>query len=438
MSKILMRAGCSPYEELSYERLSHVMGANLGNLVYANSIYRALTVDDSTDVVPTRYKFSYTDKEMAAINSGYDALVLPFADAIRHNFIHEFKSLTKLVRKLTIPCVVIGVGIRAPYEPGKSSDPQLDRAARQFFRAVLDKSAKIGVRGQITADYLKALGFREEADFTVTGCPSMYTWGDALDVRDSWKKVADGSPDARISFNMSQGSTPAHIRFIRENAAFFYDAVYLPQREEELRLMYAGVPFSLPAAEGFPMTLEDELYQNGNVRMYGDAASWLSFLKTRDLSFGTRMHGNITAVLAGTPALFCPFDARTRELADYHGFAFLAPEEIENRPDLRDVAAKKDFRGILKCHRRNFEHYVDFLNENGLSHIYGTESCVRETSHDRKVAAVRHLPPLLPITQVSGAEAARRLTRYHEGAFDRKTTLMHELKSTVKQVIGRK
>ena len=53
MSKILMRAGCSPYEELSYERLSHVMGANLGNLVYANSIYRALTVDDSAETYPT-------------------------------------------------------------------------------------------------------------------------------------------------------------------------------------------------------------------------------------------------------------------------------------------------------------------------------------------------------------------------------------------------
>lgn len=46
-----------------------------------------------------------------------------------------------------------------------------DEDVKEFIKAVLDRSAKVGIRGEITASYLKRLGFREEIDFTVMGCP---------------------------------------------------------------------------------------------------------------------------------------------------------------------------------------------------------------------------------------------------------------------------
>ena len=437
--KYLIRAGLSPYRSVSYERLRHRMGDNLGNLVYANSIFRALSVNDEDELVPTRYRFAFSKQEAARIDEEYDAVILPFADAIRHDFIREFLSLASLIKKLHIPVIVLGIGIRAPYEPGRSEDPLLDMAAKTFFGAVLEHSAKIGVRGEFTGEYLKRLGFKEEKDYTVIGCPSMYTWGEALEVRDSWKKLLEDPSSARISFNMSQGSTAAHIRFIRENAARFKEAVYLPQRGEELELMYAGVPFALHAAPGFPTTLADPLYQSGDVRMYGSVSSWFSFLKTRDFSFGTRMHGNIAALLAGTPALFCPFDARTRELVTYHSLPHFTPEELEaeadghSAADLLSAVAKKDFHSFRAGHPRNFAHYVDFLDENGLAHIYHGENA--ETPHDRKAAAAAQLPPLIPITRADRPEIARRLSRFHEGAFVKKTTLLHEAKETAKKIL---
>ena len=451
MARILMRAGGTPYEEVPYEMLPRVMGENLGNLVYANSIYRALMVDKDTEIVPTRYRFHYTDEEAAKIDEEYDALVLPFADAIRPGFAREFHELAKLIRRIHIPAVVIGCGLRDTYEPGGERDIILDYAAKEFFRAVLGRSALIGVRGQITADYLKRLGFAEERDYTVIGCPSMYTWGEVPRVRDTWKKVLVGC-DAAVSFNLSQGSTKEHIRFVRETAKRFRDAVYLPQRGEELRLMYAGVPFSLPASEGFPMTLKDPLYLNGSARMYGDVYSWLEFLKSRDLSFGTRMHGNLAAVLAGTPALFCPFDARTRELVEYHALPHLTPEEVFAASwvradgtvvmkDFGKLIGHIDFESHLKAHSGHFAHYVDFLKKNDLRTIYTSESfgtAEGETLHDRKVRGIRHLPPLRPILEADGAETARRLTRFHEGVFAKKTTLRHEVKQNIKKMIGRR
>ncbi|WP_353853509.1 polysaccharide pyruvyl transferase family protein [Tetragenococcus halophilus] len=43
-----------------------------------------------------------------------------------------------------------------------------------------------------------------------------------------------------------------------------------------------------------------------------NAKSWIDFLKKPDLAVGSRLHGNITATIAGTPSLLIPKDARMR------------------------------------------------------------------------------------------------------------------------------
>lgn len=43
--------------------------------------------------------------------------IIPLANAFREDFVEELRNLTKLIRKLKIPCVVIGVGVQADYEP---------------------------------------------------------------------------------------------------------------------------------------------------------------------------------------------------------------------------------------------------------------------------------------------------------------------------------
>ena len=108
------------------------------------------------------------------------------ADAVRADFVREMKGLTKLVKSLKIPCFVIGIGVRAPYEPEVDFSYSFDDVVREFLKAVLEKSAIIGVRGWITADYLSRLGFKEERDFTIIGCPSMYTFGgNGIKIRES-------------------------------------------------------------------------------------------------------------------------------------------------------------------------------------------------------------------------------------------------------------
>ncbi|MCI4170884.1 polysaccharide pyruvyl transferase family protein, partial [Bacillus spizizenii] len=76
----------------------------------------------------------------------------------------------------TLPVVVIGVGLRAPFAPKLNEGFPIDQDVKAFVSAVLERSNMIGVRVEITAKYLSRLGFREGIDHTVIGCPSMYAY----------------------------------------------------------------------------------------------------------------------------------------------------------------------------------------------------------------------------------------------------------------------
>ena len=56
--KILMRTGLSPFENLSEKVISdeNLFGNNVGNLLYAFSLFRWLMTDEDTQIVPDRYR----------------------------------------------------------------------------------------------------------------------------------------------------------------------------------------------------------------------------------------------------------------------------------------------------------------------------------------------------------------------------------------------
>ena len=58
----------------------------------------------------------------------------------------------------------------------------------QFCNAVLEKSRSIGVRGEITQEYLVRLGIKRRK-IDVIGCPSMYTFGDFLPLKKATESI---------------------------------------------------------------------------------------------------------------------------------------------------------------------------------------------------------------------------------------------------------
>ena len=135
MKRYLIRSGIAPDEIKKPEEmiLNNLIGGNIGNLIYAYSIYRNLMTED-VEIVPDRYRINEEDADM--INKNYDAYIIPLADAFRDTFVGNLKKYTKLFKKLTIPVIVIGVGVKAPLNKRIKDGFPYDKEIKDFVNAV--------------------------------------------------------------------------------------------------------------------------------------------------------------------------------------------------------------------------------------------------------------------------------------------------------------
>ncbi len=367
MKKILIRAGISPFIDIPVKEIIQFnrIGDNVGNLVYLYSVMRTLMTDDDVEIIPTYYRVNSLNAE--EINEKYDAFVIPLADAIRNSFVGEMQGLTKLIRKLTIPCYVIGIGIRADFEHDKKGIKfAYDDVAYEFIKAVLEKSAMVGLRGEVTGDYLKSLGFTPEKDFTVIGCPSFYAYGKDLNVKD-----LELNENSRIAINNSVLAKKNIQEFLRNTCKKYRNYSYFPQRIDELKTLYLGYDYEHKTKNSlYPDNIRCDVYKEDRVKFYTHVYGWLKDLSTNSISIGPRLHGNVASVLAGTPALWIVHDARMKELAEYHNLSCVYAHDITEKDSIDTVLDRVDFKSVLKGHDLRFEHYVDFLNKNELPHIF--------------------------------------------------------------------
>lgn len=405
MTRILVRSGMSPFDSYDpyYVLKNNKLGYNAGNLLYAYSAFRLLKRDD-TEVISTNYEIKKLNAD--EINEKFDFFILPLADAFRENFLNQLRGFTSLIKKLKIPCVVLGVGVRDSYEPDLTESKPFDDDVRAFVSAVLDKSAMLGLRGEITSRYLTHLGFVEGTHHTPIGCPSMYTFGDRMKIRE-----LSLHRDSTIAYNSSR-KTPGKVRnFIENNIAKYPLHYFVGQENYDLALAYIGKPTKPLAA--YPYSLEHPDYMNNRAKFFINIPTWLEFAREMDFSFGTRLHGTVMSMLAGTPGFLMPIDSRTRELAEYHKMARIPAKDIKANMDLQDIAATLDFHEVERVHQKNFSHYVDFLRLNKVPNIYDPGDPVEApTSFDRMVAGIGYEPSIKPIIHVSADEMVHRLNMF--------------------------
>lgn len=407
MKNILIRSGMSPFDtfDAPYIIDNNSIGGNVGNLIYQYSIFRTLMTED-TIITPDYY--NYDPSRADEINEKYDCYVIPLADAFREQFVPALRKFTKLIKRLKIPVIVIGVGLRAPFEPKLNEGFPFDEDVKAFVSAVLEKSSTIGLRGEITSRYLTRLGFREGIDHTVIGCPSMYTFGRELQIRDT--KI---TKDSLVTVNSSLLSPKNVLDFITRGMEEYPNHYFIPQWMKELVLTYAGSPSVAEAKDNYPVKMSDSTYMNNKVRYFLNVPTWLDFIGKADLSFGARLHGNITATIAGTPSILIPKDARMRELTDYHGLTHVWAGDISEETRLSDIVEQADFQSPAKKQGENFDNFIDFLNKNNLEHIYQDDLDPANIPLDNKLSTIQHLPPVTPISGCSLEEMVGRWEKLH-------------------------
>lgn len=426
MRKILVRGHMSPFDNLDAEMVLHhdLLGTNAGNQIFLNSVMRTLMTEDTQiDLLNTERQL--TEENLERINGEYDCVVLPFANAFRPSYQRDLEKITQFVKKLKIPCVVVGIGHSAGLKRGIKASYPFDDAVKEFVKAILDKSAVIGTRGQVTSDYLTRLGFKEGSEHRVIGCPSMFYYGEDLP---KIEKV-ELTPDSKVSINWKMDIPKEIHQFMRANYPSFKDLCYVPQVTDEIRLMYYGIPFpegKYVIPRQYPGRADHPWYSKGNGRAFINLPSWLEYMKGRDFSFGTRIHGNIAALLAGTPAYIVVADYRISELAKYHEIPHIEYKALQEGDTIFHLYEKADYTGFNNGHKTRFRNYVDFLEENGLDHVFKGD-VTQPTPYDRKMSEITLQPALRPFVAVSPKEQAQRLRELQNRYLDLRDRYM-ELK----------
>lgn len=380
MDNILIRSGVSPYDIYSpadYLR-KNFGGGNSGNLLYAASVYRNLS-GHSRNLESNYYSLNLD--RISEINEDYSYFVCPLANAFRPGF-REIERLTEFIKRLTIPCIVAGVAGQFEYDPSftKDSKFEFDKKSRDFCYAVLDKCSTIGVRGEITATYLKQVLKIPESKIDVIGSPSLYYFGSEPPSLKKYKDYADSV----VSFHCSASIKPKLWNDLLEMTKCARDRFYIPQANYDLRILYYGMPFERQVIN-YPRTLRNQFYMDDKVRFFTRADSWVDFYKTNvDYAIGTKVQGTIAAILGGLRTILFATDSRTRELAEFHHIPFLKYDGYSCASDLVDLINRENLmEEFYKSYSKNYDIFKQFMLKNGLpisekSDVLNSISMVKE------------------------------------------------------------
>lgn len=412
MTRLLIRSGKDPFTPVVAESTltQDVFNSNSGNYLFQHSMWRALSVDGaelvSNGTLSERVPPAPGDARR--VNDQFDHFVIPLANAFRSEFAPRLARLADLVEGLRIPVTVTGVGAQAAHGQGIESLTPVDETVTRFVRAVLERSASIGVRGEFTKSYLLSLGFPDDA-IDIIGCPSLFLHGRDFRVD---KPVEAIGPDSPLALNLTP-EVPGIGAFATAQAQRHPNLTYVGQDAHDLRMLLWGVPFPHVHDPLVPVHLEHPLYQEDRIRLFLDTWPWYDFMSTQHFAYGTRFHGNVAALLGGIPAHLLAHDSRTLELAEYHRMPFTMMPSFESDVRADELYAATDMTEFNAEIPRGFDRFTAFLDRNDLPHVW-TDGNGRG-DFDARLAEATFPPPVQPLTASDGHEIASRLQWLRDG-----------------------
>lgn len=307
-------------------------------------------------------------RNLSDLPDSFDTLVLSMS-----NFISPFSEVGYLcdeIEKRHISNIVmVGAGAQA-YD--YSEKITLSPGTMRFVHLLSERSRTIGVRGYFTAEILASLGIH---NIEVIGCPTAF-WHNKRPLK---------SP--RSLESLAVHCTPSGHYRDKVGALFAHglkhDARYIVQSERWI------MPLIDPTVAEMRENLDTDqtiAYYSANHAdayaienwlkkslIYFDMSEWIKAMESFDFVYGSRFHGNMAAIQAGTPALNMPFDTRTRELCEYLNLPHIPLVEFDAEMSLEHLLEAADFSVFEKTIGSRTLAYRTFLENNGLK-VVGLES----------------------------------------------------------------
>lgn len=332
-------------------------GNNVGNMLFVEAMKEQLIYKDDIFLTPQE------DDQL----DNY-AKVMPSSNFIIRGNPAFIDNLQKFMDSVKGPFTLAGLGAQSNSKDDtpKKLVSELDPIRLRFFKALSERAVSIGVRGEFTAECLEEMGIH---NYRIIGCPSAYMY---LDGNFKMKR----QPDAKRSVFTVTTKNPMESKII-DLGIQHNDQWIMQMMTEHPEVAFEGQELSdEDYMRAFPKlnASKEELTQfmRTNAHMFFSYKEWCEFLQKNEISFsyGSRFHGNMCSLRNGVPALWITHDSRTSELIktlhlpsiDYNIF-----EQVKCVEELVEFCNYDDFN---KNYRRLTENYVEFLNENGLSHRF--------------------------------------------------------------------
>lgn len=348
-------------ERFGDDDLLAVLGANSGNLIFQ---YAASRIIDA----PQRFiGLSDTPYEDRSVLDGAAALVFPAANHLRAGT--DWSGLNGYLEAANLPIVVLGLGAQT----GAGEDPteaiatlKQEPHVRRMVDILRDRAVFVSVRGAVSEQICAGLGLK---DVAVLGCPSALLnpdpgLGRSLAARLDAARQRH-RPQIAITaaapFEIALDTPRRSLERKLFGWALAHEGLYVQQSggvtamqaasggwhriSETDRASIAWVldPEAGPDAATDPETVWTHLRRHG--RFYTSAADWIAEMGPRDVVLGSRAHGTMAALAAGTPGVLIAHDGRTGELARTMHLPQLDAEAVTGAATLSGALAHVRFDG---------------------------------------------------------------------------------------------
>jgi len=349
-----------------YSEYTNKGKGNVGNKLFGQAVEKYITNDytsytyvfyDETNFIPFA-----TDINIDEINENYDLVLMPQANIFCDSELHRnlLKMWTKGIKQFKIPVFVIGVGIQIANSSEISALARaIKREASEFIESVFATGGNISLRGYQTKQFFDALGFSK---VVVTGCPSMFQRGRNLHIQN--QKVSETDFKPVINGNLSRFYKSKFTKIFTD----YKNAVYIDQ-DQTAPILYNHCFFdNLRKDRNIFDTIPYnclKLIAENRLFLFYDIQAIFNYLVQNSINFsyGTRIHGNIMAVLNGIPAFVHIIDSRTEELADF--FCIPHSRKMYSK-NIYDEYLKCDYKKFNTTFPKLFDNFEKFLLDNHI------------------------------------------------------------------------
>lgn len=302
---------------MSTDTLLNKVGQNTGNLLFQYAVCNLIGEEIAVIGEDLPWNVDIVREQCRVI-------AVPSANFIRENF--DFSGFVNFLEATQLPLVFLGLGAQA--KDYDQTEFNFHPSIHKLFSLLKERCQLTGLRGEFTQNLLEKFGV---TNTVITGCPTNFLnsdpdlpkklekkWnrdicsflatGDEPWPKDQRKRDAERKMINWVSNGngiLIQQSVAPFVKYARQNNPYQIEDV--PEHHEE----------SLRKAIAPNMTNDEfRVFVATKMRIYYSVDQWLEDSARFDFSIGMRLHGNMAAWQAGTPAIWVYHDSRTRELCE--------------------------------------------------------------------------------------------------------------------------